>query len=144
MDNKRYEELQDKISKLNAEINKLRDEQRELELEEIAKIGIKIDQESGPVVYMYVTDVCREDNEIFFNGEKFYYEKNPEYESYAMWGGNEQCYVNVDNIDDEVTVISKEEYETKFNDMVSMIKERHKTIQLDTVNGDCQHRRELQ
>ena len=42
MDNKRYEELQDKISKLNAEINKLRDEQRELELEEIAKIGIKI------------------------------------------------------------------------------------------------------
>ena len=54
-----------------------------------------------------------------------------------MWGGNEQCYVNVDNIDDEVTVISKEEYETKFNDMVYMIKERHKTIKLDTVDGDC-------
>ena len=143
MDNKRYEELQDKISKLNAEINKLRDEQRELELEEIAKIGIKIgdyikiDQESEPLVYMYVTDVFREFNEIFFNGEKFYYEKNPEYESYAMWGGNEQCYVNVDNIDDEVTVISKEEYETKFNDMVYMVKERHKTVKLDTVNGDC-------
>ena len=144
MDNKRYEELQDKISKLNAEINKLRDEQRELELEEIAKIGIKIgdyikiDQESEPLVYMYVTDVFREYNETFFNGEKFYYEKNPEYESDAMWGGNEQCYVNVDNIDDEVTDISKEEYETKFNDMVYMIKERHKTIKLEnTLNGDC-------
>ena len=143
MDNKRYEELQDKISKLNAEINKLRDEQRELELEEIAKIGIKIgdyikiDQESEPLVYMHVTSVFRECNEIFFNGEKFYYENNPEYESYAMWGDSEQSYVNVENIDDEVTVISKEEYETKFNDMVYMIKERHKTVKLDTMDGDC-------
>ena len=140
MDNKRYEELQEKISKLNAEINKLRDEQRELELEEIAKIGIKIgdyikiDQESEPLVYMYVTDVFRECNEIFFNGEKFYYSDDPSFEPFAMWGSNEQCHVCIDNIEDEVTKITKEEFESELNEMIYSIKENHKTIKIDTMN----------
>ena len=143
MDTKKYEELQAKISELHKEIKKLRDKQHDIEMEDVKTTGINVgdyialNQESEPIVYMHITDMFRDFDTIFFNGEKFYYEKNPEYESYAMWGGNEQCYVNVDNIDDEVTVISKEEYETKFNDMVYMIKERHKTIKLDTANGDC-------
>ena len=143
MDTKRYEELQAKISELHKEIRKLRDEQYDIEMEDIKNTGIKVgdyiclNQENEPPVYMHITEMFRDFDNIYFNGEKFYYEDDPSFETFAMWGSNEQCHVRIDNIDDEVILINKEEFETKFNEMIYSMKENHKTIKIDTVNGDC-------
>ena len=143
MDTKRYEELQAKISELHKDISKLRDEQHDIEMEDIKNTGIKVgdyiclNQESEPVVYIHITDMFRDFDKIYFNGEKFYYEDDPSFEPFAMWGSHEQCHVCIDNIDDEVILINKEEFDSKFNEMIYSMKENHKTIKLDTVNGDC-------
>lgn len=143
MDTKKYEELQAKISQLYQEINKLRDEQHDIEMEDIKNTGIKVgdyiclNQESEPPVYMHISDMFRDFDKIYFNGERFYYEDDPSFEPFAMWGSYEQCHVCIDNIDDEVTKITKEEFESEFNEMIFSIKENHKTIKLETVNGDC-------
>ena len=140
MDTKKYEELQAKISELHKEIKKLRDAQHELEMEDVKNTGINVgdyialNQESEPIVYMHITDMFRDFDKIYFNGEKFYYEDDPSFEPFAMWGSHEQCHVCIDNIDDEVTKITKEEFETELNEMIYSIKENHKTIELDTVN----------
>ena len=143
MDTKKYEELQAKISELYQEINKLRDEQHDIEMEDIKSTGIKVgdyiclNQESEPPVYMHITEMFRDFDKIYFNGERFYYEDDPSFEPFAMWGSHEQCHVCIDNIDDEVILITKEEFDSKFNEMIYSMKENHKTIKLDTVNGDC-------
>ena len=143
MDTKRYEELQAKISELHKEISKLRDEQNELQMEDIKSTGIKIgdyialNQESEPIVYIHITEMFRDFDKIYFNGERFYYEDDPSFEPFAMWGSHEQCHVCIDNIDDEVILINKEEFESKLNEMIYSIKENHKTIKIDTVNGNC-------
>ena len=143
MDTKKYEELQAKISELHKEIKKLRDKQHDIEMEDVKKTGITVgdyialNQESEPIVYMHITDMFRDFDTIFFNGEKFYYSDDPSFEPFAMWGSNEQCHVCIDNIDDEVTKITKEEFESELNEMIYSIKENHKTIKLDNTVGDC-------
>lgn len=132
MDTKKYEELQAKISELYQEINKLRDEQHDIEMEDIKNTGIKVgdyialNQESEPPVYMYITEMFRDFDKIYFNGERFYYEDDPSFEPFAMWGSHEQCHVCIDNIDDEVILITKDEFDTKFNEMIYSMKENHK------------------
>ena len=132
MDIKKYEELQDKISELYKEINKLRDEQHDIEMEDIKNTGIKVgdyiclNQKSEPLVYMHITEMFRDFDKIYFNGERFYYEDDPSFEPFAMWGSDEQCHVCIDNIEDEVTKITKEEFESKFNEMIFSMKENHK------------------
>lgn len=132
MDTKKYEELQAKISELYQEINKLRDEQHDIEMEDIKSTGIKVgdyiclNQESEPPVYMHIAEMFRDFDKIYFNGERFYYEDDPSFEPFAMWGSHEQCHVCIDNIDDEVILITKEEFESKLNEMIYSIKENHK------------------
>lgn len=132
MDTKRYEELQVKISELHKEIRKLRDEQHDIEMEDIKNTGIKVgdyiclNQENEPPIYMHIAEMFRDFDNIYFNGEKFYYEDDPRFELFAMWGSHEQCHVCIDNIDDEVILINKEEFESKLNEMIYSIKENHK------------------
>ena len=143
MDTKRYEELQSKISELHNEIKKLRDEQHDIEMEDVKNTGINVgdyialDQKSEPIVYMHIAEMFRDFDKIYFNGEKFYYEDDPSFEPFAMWGSDEQCHVCIDNIEDEVTKITKEEFESKFNEMIYSMKENHKIIKIDNTVGDC-------
>lgn len=134
MDVKRYEELQSKIDSLYDEIEKIKEEQRDLTMADILdhglKIGdiIKIDQYSEPTVYMRVTSIFRDYDFVYINGEKFVVFNGIENEEYAMWDSWAQATVKIDNIDDEVQHITQEEYDEKFNEMLQMMSTKHKSI----------------
>ena len=134
MDVKRYEELQSKIDSLYSEIEKIREEQRELSMVDILdhglKVGdfIKIDQCSEPTVYMRITDMFRDYDFVYINGEKFSSFDGFKGEEYVMWDCNAQTSVKIDNIEDEIDHITKEEYDEKFNQMLQMLVNTHKNL----------------
>lgn len=143
MDTKRYEELQSKIDSLYSEIEKIREEQRELSMVDILdhglKVGdfIKIDQCSEPIVYMRVVDIFRDYDFVYINGEKFVTFDGFKGEEYAMWDLSAQASVKIDNIDDEITHITKEEYDEKFNEMLEMMSNIHKNFGDITFSNKC-------
>lgn len=143
MDVKRYEELQSKIDSLYSEIEKIREEQHELSMVDILDHGlkpgdiIKIDQCSEPIVYMRVADIIRDYNYVYINGEKFTSFDGFKGEEYAMWDLDAQTSVKIDNIDDEITHITKEEYDKKFNEMMEMMSNLHKNLDDITFSNKC-------
>lgn len=134
MDVRRYEELQSKIDLLCDEIEKIKEEQRELSMVDILDHGLKvgdiirIDQYSEPTVYMRVINIFRDYDFVYIDGEKFTAFDGVKNEEYVMWDSHAQATVKIDNIDDEVQHITPEEYDEKFNEMLQMMSNIHKNL----------------